>query len=145
MRMILIAFIVSAAFCQDLEFEVASVKLTTSPPVEIHSPGLDLALEALGGISSGRQTPGRIHYSGVGLKVLIVKAYEMRTYQISCPRWMETERYDIDATYPARTTPDEVRQMLKRLLAVRFHLQLHRETKELQLAIHDCIRYIKVN
>jgi uncharacterized protein (TIGR03435 family) len=44
---------------------------------------------------------------------------------------METERYDIDAKYPAETKPEGFRLMLQKLLTDRFHLVLHRETREM--------------
>lgn len=79
----------------------------------------------------GSKTPGRIHYSGVSLKMILARAYGMRPYQISGPGWMETERYDIDAKYPADTKPEEFRLMLQTLLTDRFKLVLHRETQEM--------------
>ena len=77
MRMILIALAVSAAFGQDLQFEVASVKRSTGPSVGRQSLGLDQTLEPMGLISTGGRTssPGRIHYSGAGLKTIIGRAY----------------------------------------------------------------------
>jgi uncharacterized protein (TIGR03435 family) len=63
--------------------------------------------------------------------MILVRAYGMRPYQISGPGWMETERYDIDARYPAETRPEEFSLMLQKLLADRFHLVLHRETREM--------------
>jgi len=38
------------------------------------------------------------------------------------PSWLERDRYDIRAKVPAKTTPTDVKQMLRSLLAERFHL-----------------------
>jgi uncharacterized protein (TIGR03435 family) len=132
MRVIVFLFAISVAVAQTVEFDVASVKPAASAP-------LDGRLQLSGHIAEmigfeggpGSKTPGRIHYTGVNLKMILVRAYGMRPYQISGPAWMETERYDIDAKYPAETTPDQFRLMLQSLLAARFHLAVHRETREM--------------
>jgi uncharacterized protein (TIGR03435 family) len=66
---------------------------------------------------------------------LIQQAYDVRSYQIiGGPGWLNTERYDIVAK---AETPDINRETLKvllqSLLAERFNLQIHRETKELPI------------
>jgi len=71
-------------------------------------------------------------------------AYKLRTFQVSgAPVWRdETGRiqlYDIEAKAPGDRVPgmDEVRQMLQTLLAERFQLKFHRETKE--LPVYDLV------
>ena len=113
MRMILIGFAISAALAQQVEFEVASLKPAANPPFAGRFSSSDPLAEAIGfERGPGSKTPGRIHYSGVSLKMILVKAYGMRPYQILGPGWMETERYDIDAKYPAETKPGDFRLML---------------------------------
>ena len=64
-----------------------------------------------------------------------MSAYNVRDYQMSPegPGWIRSDRYDIVAKVDGegRPTMDQVRQMLQKLLADRFQLKLHRETKEL--------------
>ena len=55
---------------------------------------------------------------------------EDRDNAISAPDWLNFERYDIAAKYPAGTPLDQVRKMLQNLLADRFQLKLRRESKE---------------
>lgn len=132
MRTILVAFAISAAFAQHVEFEVASVKPAVNVPFGGRFPISGPMAETIGFEGGpGSKTPGRIHYSGVSLKMILVRAYGMRPYQISGPGWMETERYQVDAKYPADTKPEEFRLMLQTLLTDRFHLVLHRETREM--------------
>ena len=132
MRMILVAFAISAAFAQHAEFEVASVKRAVDVPFRGGIPISGPLAERLGFEGGpGSNTPGRIHYHGVSLKMLLARAHGMRAYQISGPNWIETERYDIDAKYPADTQPEEFRLMLQNLLADRFRLVLHRETRQM--------------
>ena len=130
MRLILVTIAISAAFAQPAQFEVASVKQSQITPLGGHIPLSGPVAESVGfGGGPGGNTPGRIHYSGVSLKMILVRAYAMRPYQISGPAWLETERYEIDAKYPPETKPEEFRLMLQNLLSERFHLAVHRETK----------------
>ena len=69
---------------------------------------------------------------------LIVAAYHFRPYQIlgdvtlPGPRGRD-QLYEIDARTPGDKSPpaDQVRAMLQNLLAERFQLRLHRETREM--------------
>jgi uncharacterized protein (TIGR03435 family) len=74
--------------------------------------------------------PGRVSYSGVTLKFLISKAYSVYADQVLGPDWLSTERYNIDATVSGGATPAQVNLMLQNLLAERFGLVLHHETKD---------------
>jgi uncharacterized protein (TIGR03435 family) len=65
------------------------------------------------------------------LKALLMRAYELKNYQIGGPAWIDSERYDIAAKIPAGATRSQVSLMLQSLLAERFRLLAHRETKEL--------------
>ena len=69
---------------------------------------------------------------------LIVDAYDLRYgAQISgAPRWATSDRFDVVATANstasnAPLSKDQVREMLRALLADRFQLKVHRETKEI--------------
>jgi uncharacterized protein (TIGR03435 family) len=46
------------------------------------------------------------------------------------PKWVTTDRYSIDARGPANATKDQMRLMVQSLLAERFRLAAHFETKE---------------
>ena len=83
------------------------------------------------GISPG----GRWTAMGVSAKMLIEQAYDVRDFQISGgPGWLSSERYDIVAK---AETPnigrEQMKVLLQSLLADRFKLQLHRETRELPI------------
>jgi uncharacterized protein (TIGR03435 family) len=71
------------------------------------------------------------------MKALLMRAYDVKAYQIAAPAWMESERYEIDATIPASATVEAARVMLLRLLAERFHLVAHRETKQVSIYALD--------
>jgi Protein of unknown function (DUF3738). len=107
----------AAAFAQPA-FEVASIK--PAPP-----PSDGRMRMSLGG------DPGRINYTNVNLKIVLPKAFEVKSYQISGPSWLDTERFNITATYPANTPKEQVPLMLQSLLVERFKLKFHREKKDL--------------
>jgi uncharacterized protein (TIGR03435 family) len=100
------------------EFEVASVKP--------QAPG-----DTRGSIGP---SPGAFIANGIPLKILIEIAYRVKDYQISGgPDWIETDHYDVSAKAPAGFIPtgQQMQPMLQALLADRFGLKLHRETREL--------------
>ena len=67
------------------------------------------------------------------MKTLLMRAYELKSYQIAGPAWMDSERYEIAAKIPAGSTPREVPFLLRTLLAERFHLVAHNETRQLSI------------
>ena len=99
-------------------FEVASIKPAKPQPAGMIRIGM-------GG------DPGRINYSNVSLRDCIRTAYRVKDHQISGPDWLGSERFDIVATLPPNTPREQIPLMLQGLLAERFKLTFHRETKEL--------------
>ena len=81
----------------------------------------------------GSNDPGRIHYPYMSLKNILMNAYDVKNFQIVGPGWLDTERFDITATMPPATTKEQFRVMLQNLLAERFKMTVHRETKELPM------------
>ncbi len=74
---------------------------------------------------------GRLTYSNVNLKEIIGRAYKVQEYQVTGPGFITTERFDIAAQFPPHTDGNRVPLMLQALLADRFKLTIHRDTKEL--------------
>jgi uncharacterized protein (TIGR03435 family) len=65
---------------------------------------------------------------------LIMFAYSVQRKQIlDAPDWIEKDRYDINATPDQEGTPsaDQVRIMIRKLLADRFQMKFHHEKREL--------------
>jgi len=63
---------------------------------------------------------------------LIANAYGIESANvIGGPAWLDTTRFDIVATAPRTTSPDDVKLMLRALLADRFKLVVHPGTKDL--------------
>src|ERR1017187_2559320 len=104
-------------------FEVASVK-----PAEPQPPG-QMRVMMRGG--PGTPDPGQLTYTNVSLKNILQNAFAVKGYQINGPKWLDNERYDITAKIPKGATKEQFQVMLQSLLAERFKLALHHETKDL--------------
>jgi len=101
-----------------LEFDVASVKTNKSGPM----------------MSAMRMMPNNFNVTNIPLRILIMQAYRLSTYQlVGGPSWLDSDRFDIVAKGPEGSRPDQVPLMLRGLLASRFKLKLHTETRETQV------------
>lgn len=101
-------------------FEVASVK-----PNKSGTPFIQLG----GG-------PGQFNATNVPLRLLIQNAYQVQPFRlIGGPGWIGEDRFDIRAKPPEGFTPDPGRMqlMLRALLADRFKLAVHTETREMPI------------
>ncbi len=55
----------------------------------------------------------------------------MKSYQITGPAFLDTDRYDVEGRIAPGASKDQVAVMVQNLLATRFNLKLHRVSKEL--------------
>jgi uncharacterized protein (TIGR03435 family) len=63
---------------------------------------------------------------------MILDAYHISPHQISGgPGWLDSERFDLEAKAEIPAEKAELRIMLQSLLAERFQLVIHRDTKEM--------------
>ena len=97
-------------------FEVASVK--PSPPTEQwgyrFAPG------------------GRTILTDFRVRDMIMLAWHIQDFRvIGAGGWMESEHFNIEAKAPGNPSEEKSRLMLRSLLADRFQLKLHRETRSL--------------
>jgi len=99
------------------EFEVASVKPATPDQAQARRRSTVSA--------------DRLEFHNVTLWYCISYAYGMRSFRISGPDWLRKERYEIVAKGPAGTRREDLPEMMQTLLADRFRLQTHRETREI--------------
>ena len=108
-------------------FDVASIK---------PSPAINQA-DILAGkpIHAGMKIDAsRVDIGQYPVLALIMKAYDVKQYQVSGPDWLTSltagPRFDILAKMPDGATKDDVPEMLRTLLAERFKLVIHKETKD---------------
>jgi uncharacterized protein (TIGR03435 family) len=103
-----------------LSFEVASVRPNTS-----------------GDQRTMIQMPptGRYTATNIPVRLLLRQAYEVQEFQIvGGPDWLASDRFDIVAKAPDGTTgPEQMRLMLRALLADRFKLVARTETREMPI------------
>jgi uncharacterized protein (TIGR03435 family) len=122
---------VAVAADQKLEFEVASVK--PSQP-----DGPQYANFPLGPGDVYTPNGGHFTASGFPLAAYIWFAYRIQGNQqqsllSQLPAWVTTERFDIQARTdgdPAKDTKPQMRLMMQSLLADRFKLAMHTETRQ---------------
>jgi uncharacterized protein (TIGR03435 family) len=80
------------------------------------------------------QPGGRVTARNSSLRELIVVAYGLLDYQVvDGPDWIESDRFDIDARAERELSADEARTMLRALLADRFALKAHTESRPLPI------------
>jgi uncharacterized protein (TIGR03435 family) len=116
-------FVTVGAMAQTpLSFEVASVK--KAEPLSVNL------------VMSGKMNLGmvidnaQVNIKSMSISELMRVAYKVKPYQVSGPEWLTAERYTITAKMPPGTNRDQVSEMMQALLAERFKLTFHRETKE---------------
>ena len=115
--LVALAMFASALWCQTAtrpEFEVASVKVNGS----------------MSGGSQWNPQHGNFTAENASLKQLVGFAYHIPGFLISGPGWLDSARFDINAKGKGDAPDSQVRLMMQSLLADRFHLLAHRETKE---------------
>lgn len=77
-------------------------------------------------------SPTTLSIHNIPLNMIIARAYSIADYQLSGPTWLRDERFDIIAKTDAPVADDdEMMLLLQHLLADRFRLTLHRETRRL--------------
>jgi bla regulator protein blaR1 len=107
-----------------LYFEAASVK-----PSEAKNPGRGIR----------RQPGGRFNTFNTPIKLMITFAYQIQDYQlVGGPGWINSDRFDIVAKFPGDppaivpgSGADHMMLAMRTLLADRFKLVVHRETRQL--------------
>jgi uncharacterized protein (TIGR03435 family) len=120
--LILLSIAPSAARAQSAavphaQFEVASIK-----------PGAPGAH----GPTFYNPTRERFAVESITTKALIAYAYDVREFQISGgPGWLASEEYTIVARPEGDAGGERILAMVRSLLAERFHLTVHRESKEM--------------
>jgi uncharacterized protein (TIGR03435 family) len=79
-----------------------------------------------------RPVPGGLHVENASIRLLMQNAYGLQPFQIAGgPAWIDFASYDIEAKAEGSVNQRQVFLMLQSLLEDRFHLKVHRETKEL--------------
>ena len=124
-----------------------TIGVMTAPPVSAQTPAATEANPAFevasvkpnksgdGRVMIGMPPTGRFTATNVALRMLLTQAYEVQAFQIvGGPSWLGSDRFDIVAKAPeGAVAPEQLRPMLRALLADRFKLTVHRETREMPI------------
>src|SRR5258707_8958344 len=127
MRTPILLALLTCHLAQSQTFDAASVK-PAIPPTP-NGRGMIMFRGPSGG--PGTKDPGRINSPNMSLKNLLMNAYDVKTFQIAGPAWLDTERFEITATMPPDTTKEQFRVMWQNLLIERFKMVMHKETRDL--------------
>src|SRR5262245_17535819 len=113
-----------------LFFSVAWLAQNSRPTFEVASikPSINAPRQAVA--AAGRTDGAQFRIAGLTVKDYISMGYAVKLNQISGPDWITTDRFDIAATLPEGSRPDQVPSMMQTLLEDRFELKTHREKKE---------------
>jgi bla regulator protein blaR1 len=110
-----------------MEFDVASVRLDTG---DFKPPSIAMSSD------DGMQPRDGLFHTDFPLDVDIEFAYKIslapeqkQAMQASLPKWVKTDRYEIQARALGKPTKDQVRLMMQSLLEERFGLKVHVETR----------------
>ena len=122
---LILIFAISSAHAQPAgtlsSFEVVSIKPSAPPNGGRYYVGIR------GG--PGSSDPGRMTFSHVTVARLVTQAYGIYRFHLACPDWLSTEQFEIIAKVPEGATKKQIPIMLQNLLAGRFHLKVHQETR----------------
>ena len=114
---VLVLVVTASALAQTPTFEVASIR-----------PAQD------DGHHDSDRDRGRFVTHNVSLKRLIANAYNIDDDQVlGGPKWVESDGWDINAKIPeefSKAKPEQIRLMIADLLATRFHLTVHQESRQ---------------
>jgi len=89
-------------------------------------------LSAAAPMGVGFRPGGRLEAGNAPLSLLIQRAYGVQDFQvIGGPAWINTDGYDIQAKPEAETDQKRMWLMLRTLLADRFKLSMHNETRNM--------------
>lgn len=81
-----------------------------------------------------RPIAGGFSARNLSVNMLIQSAYNLKPWQIfGGPGWTTTDRYDIDAKTEGNPSFQEKLEMFRPLLADRFQLKFHRETRQVPI------------
>ena len=107
-----------AGLAESQTFEVATIRVAENPTGDRRGP------------PNIQTSPGNVTMRSTGLGEAIIWAYKIPPLRVTNAPVGPGDRYDIIAKAAGPATNDEMRVMMQALLAERFKMVTHRETKE---------------
>ena len=113
-------------------FAVSAISVgQTPPPLGFEAASVRPSLPGASSRFIMNETAERLNYVNVPLKWIIGCAYQLQEPRVFGPDWLTDERYDIQATYPPETSASQRNGMFQNLLAERFKVAAHFETRDI--------------
>jgi uncharacterized protein (TIGR03435 family) len=112
----------------------ATLHAQTPPAFEVASIRPNTSGNAQGQGLAGPRPGGRFIAVGATLRGLVSGAWD-GLQVVGGPDWIDRSRFDIDARAGGDVPPDDMRQMLRSLLADRFSLVVHTEAREVPVFV----------
>jgi uncharacterized protein (TIGR03435 family) len=114
-------------------FAAAALAQSAGSPASFAAADVHVSVKAPNPYMTSSFRGGRYQIRRATMLDLIRIAYGLDSYRIlGGPGWMENDRFDVIANAPANTPPEGLRETLKILLADRFRLAVHNDTKEIR-------------
>ncbi len=117
-----ILFLAATAAASAQSFDVASVRLSDRTGGQRHMEMFT---------SPVKVAPGSLTMRAISFRAAVACANDVKEFQVNGPNWIDEVRYDIAAKAGGPASIDELRPMLRTLLAERCKLVSHRQTKEM--------------
>jgi len=136
MKILLLMTGVLTAATLGAPLDLARGEQTSPAPVGTPAPAFEVASIKRNTSGEGFVTmglaPGRPTFVNMPVRQLIVRAFGVQPFQVlGGPSWLTSDRFDITAkAADEAATPAQMNVMLQALLADRFKLKVHRETRQ---------------
>jgi len=120
-----------ASFCLAVLLSTAAFAQETEGAPKFLASDVHVSIKSRNAFMNGpflRGTRYEIHFAT--MLDLVAEAYHMDSNDVfGGPSWLEMNQFDVIAKIPEHTKHEETRAMLRELLAERFHLVVHKDTK----------------
>jgi len=110
---------------------VLSVTLTAQSRSEFEVASIRPSSDEVNQVNAGFRLAGsEVRVIRMSIKDYIGMAYRVKPNQIVGPEWLAQQRFDVTARIPDGVPPAQLPEMMQTLLASRFQMKVHRESKE---------------
>jgi len=114
-----------------LMFSAVALAQPSAPAFDVASIKPSVSANYWYTVAPIRNAHGHFTATNITLKQLVTLAYQVDSARISGgPQWAGTDRFNVEAKGDPGASTADLLAMLKSLLADRFRLRVHRETKE---------------
>jgi uncharacterized protein (TIGR03435 family) len=114
---------------------LAATGFSQSPAARSQFDAASIRINQSADRPSTRYDPGRVELHKASIKHLVRRAFPVPDYQVVWPAWVGDRSplgYDVSVTFPTDTSAERLQLMFQDLLATRFGLTMHWETRDVR-------------